>query len=120
MHILAAPGGRNTRYSVTTRINTGVFAGFRCYKSRYKVIREVLQMSKGEMFGRVKGAGAGPEAHAPSICRCRRPHLILFTDAEFFARRPYYKSSGLHAETSLKEMAAGGQRFALPGCVFFG
>ena len=44
------PGGKKTRYSTTTRVNTRAFVGLRCYKTRYRVIREVLQRRKGIAF----------------------------------------------------------------------
>src|SRR5438105_4416767 len=48
------PGGKKTRYSTTTRINTGDFVGFRCYNTRYKAIQKVLQSSKERVFAAVK------------------------------------------------------------------
>ena len=35
--------GLKTRYTATNCINTGVFDVFACYKSRYRVIQELLQ-----------------------------------------------------------------------------
>ena len=37
--------GLKTRYSVTNRVNTGVFEDFTRYKSRYGALREVLQLN---------------------------------------------------------------------------
>ena len=37
------PGGKETRYSTTTRVKTEDFVRFRCYKTRYKALQEVLQ-----------------------------------------------------------------------------